>query len=99
MRSVVLPWETATIGIVLGTLCNLCRLNFVHMIRDRMTLLDPIEELCLSASKEALARCVSLSRPQGDPRRRDRLVGEGCSYTDSGIMGTPLLQFAWLCWK
>ncbi|MEQ2170467.1 hypothetical protein GOODEAATRI_000549 [Goodea atripinnis] len=56
-------------------------LNSVHLIDDRMTPLDPVEELCLFASKETLARCASLSRPLGDPGRRDQLVGEGCSYT------------------
>ncbi|KAK5604136.1 hypothetical protein CRENBAI_022670 [Crenichthys baileyi] len=27
------------------------------------------------------------------------LLERGCSYTDSGIIGTPLLKFAWLCRK
>ncbi|MEQ2289351.1 hypothetical protein AMECASPLE_032048 [Ameca splendens] len=34
------------------------------------------EELCPFACKETLARCVSLSRPLGDPRRRDRYLGK-----------------------
>ncbi|MED6234347.1 hypothetical protein ATANTOWER_027508 [Ataeniobius toweri] len=50
-------------------------LNLVHMIDDRMTLLDPVEELCLFASKKTLARWVSLSRPLCDLRRRDRFLG------------------------
>ncbi|MEQ2245969.1 hypothetical protein ILYODFUR_033573 [Ilyodon furcidens] len=47
----------------------------LHMIDDRMTLLDPVEELCLFASKETLARCSPpIPMITGG---RDRLVGEG----------------------
>ncbi|MEQ2173373.1 hypothetical protein GOODEAATRI_031488 [Goodea atripinnis] len=41
-----------------------------------MTLSDPVEELCLFASKETLARWVSLSRSLCDLRRRDRTIGK-----------------------
>ncbi|MEQ2312650.1 hypothetical protein AMECASPLE_033340, partial [Ameca splendens] len=34
-------------------------LNFVNMIADSLTLLDPVDELCLFVSKETLARCAS----------------------------------------
>ncbi|MEQ2312135.1 hypothetical protein AMECASPLE_027787 [Ameca splendens] len=45
------------------------------MIDDRMTLLDPVEELCLFASKETLARfSPPIPMITGG---RDRLVGEG----------------------
>ncbi|MED6275677.1 hypothetical protein CHARACLAT_028858 [Characodon lateralis] len=30
---------------------------------------------------------------------RGRTIGKGCFYAASGIMGSPLLQFAWLCRK
>ncbi|MEQ2198992.1 hypothetical protein XENOCAPTIV_022059 [Xenoophorus captivus] len=62
-------------------------LILVHMIDDRMTLL----ELCLFASKETLARCAS---PVPVPQRssgRERFLGKGVLYTASGIMGSPLL--------
>ncbi|MEQ2250364.1 hypothetical protein ILYODFUR_039246 [Ilyodon furcidens] len=48
-------------------------LILVHMTDDRMTLSDPVKELCLFASKETLARWVSLSRPLCDPCRRGRM--------------------------
>ncbi|MEQ2297344.1 hypothetical protein AMECASPLE_033817 [Ameca splendens] len=47
------------------------------MIDDRMTLSDPVEELCLFACKETLAHCAS---PVPVPQRssgRERFLGKG----------------------
>ncbi|MED6238028.1 hypothetical protein ATANTOWER_004887 [Ataeniobius toweri] len=43
-------------------------LNSVHMIDGHLTLSDPVEELCLFASKETLVRCLS-----GQPRSGVRM--------------------------
>ncbi|MEQ2252854.1 hypothetical protein ILYODFUR_026130, partial [Ilyodon furcidens] len=48
-----------------------------------------LKSLCLFASKETLARCVSLSGPLGGTRIEEiGSLERGCFYTDSGIMGS-----------
>ncbi|MEQ2159057.1 hypothetical protein GOODEAATRI_018581 [Goodea atripinnis] len=49
----------------------------LHMIDDRMTLLDPVEELCLFTSKETSARCLSDPGPTKRNSGRDRSIGKG----------------------
>ncbi|MEQ2253841.1 hypothetical protein ILYODFUR_036652 [Ilyodon furcidens] len=65
-------------------------LNFVHMIGDRITLLDPVEELCFFASKETLARCAS-PVPVITVVEEMGSLGRWGFYMASGIMGSPLL--------
>ncbi|MEQ2296160.1 hypothetical protein AMECASPLE_022150 [Ameca splendens] len=63
-------------------------LNSVHMIDDRMTPLDPVEELCLFDCKETLARCVP-------PIPIVTGVEEtGCSKTSQEVRSYPV---SWLC--
>ncbi|MEQ2238425.1 hypothetical protein ILYODFUR_032956 [Ilyodon furcidens] len=50
------------------------------MIDDRKTLSDPVEELCLFASKETLARCLS-----GQPRSGVWMEESGCSKSGAFI--------------
>ncbi|MED6253207.1 hypothetical protein ATANTOWER_024251 [Ataeniobius toweri] len=60
------------------------------MIDDRMTLLDPVEELCLFASKETLAHCASPVPVVTVVEEIEPLERWGF-YTGSSIMGSPLL--------
>ncbi|KAK5615432.1 hypothetical protein CRENBAI_001151 [Crenichthys baileyi] len=73
------------IAATLKVLYALFKRHKMHMIDDRMTLSDPVGELCLFASKETLVRCASVSRPLCDPRRRDRTIGKvGVLYGHHG---------------
>ncbi|MEQ2304787.1 hypothetical protein AMECASPLE_030936, partial [Ameca splendens] len=49
----------------------------LHMIDERMTLLDPVEELCLSASKETSVRCLSDPGTTKRNSGRERTIGKG----------------------
>ncbi|MED6267991.1 MAD2 mitotic arrest deficient-like 1 [Characodon lateralis] len=60
------------------------------MIDDRLTPLDPVEELCLFASKETLARWASPG-PVITVVEEIASLGRWGFCTGSGIMGSPLL--------
>ncbi|MED6232643.1 hypothetical protein ATANTOWER_000468, partial [Ataeniobius toweri] len=63
------------------------------MIGDRMTLFDPVEELCLFASKETLARCAS-PVPVVTVMEEIYSLGRSGFYTASGIMGSHVTQLS-----
>ncbi|MEQ2183582.1 hypothetical protein GOODEAATRI_034242 [Goodea atripinnis] len=75
-------------------------LILLHMIDDRMTLSDPVEELCLFARKETLVRCASPVPVLQGSSGRERFLGKGVLLYGQWHHGKSTVSSPFLsCWK